>query len=214
MPPNAVYRDNDSVIVFGYGSLIWMPNFPYSQRIVGYVRGYKRRFYQGNVFHRGTPERPGRVATLLRSANPDTRVWGCAYEVTGSENIDIAFEHLNHREVINGGYQFTKVQFNPEPSKCFSNAPMEAWVCVHLQNRSSDTTSNERFSVPNIALYLGKAPIEVQASEIARAHGVCGSNSEYVFQLANFMRNEVPLNDALKDDRYIFELENLVRIKI
>ncbi|GJN27458.1 hypothetical protein PR202_gb15486 [Eleusine coracana subsp. coracana] len=34
--------------VFGYGSLIWNPGFAYDARLVGFVRDYRRVFYQGN----------------------------------------------------------------------------------------------------------------------------------------------------------------------
>lgn len=45
-----------SLWIFGYGSLVWKPDFKYKRSKVGYISGYKRRFWHGDNFHRGDDE--------------------------------------------------------------------------------------------------------------------------------------------------------------
>lgn len=40
--------------IFGYGSLCWHPGFEFNKSLIGYVRGFSRKFWQGNTTHRGT----------------------------------------------------------------------------------------------------------------------------------------------------------------
>ena len=54
-----LYRNVYELWIFGYGSILWKPGFTYKSREVGKVRNYVRRFWQGNVTHRGTPESVG-----------------------------------------------------------------------------------------------------------------------------------------------------------
>lgn len=49
-----------TIWVFGYGSLLWKPDFRYKSKRIGYIEGYERRFYQGNITFRG---KPGQVRT-------------------------------------------------------------------------------------------------------------------------------------------------------
>ncbi|WRX30519.1 Glutathione-specific gamma-glutamylcyclotransferase - like 1 [Theobroma cacao] len=82
--------------VFGYGSLIWKAGFNYDDRLVGFIKDYRRVFYQGSTDHRGTPEYPGRTVTLEPA---DGEVcWGAAYKISKKEDKENAIMHLEVRE--------------------------------------------------------------------------------------------------------------------
>nr|CUU00389.1 hypothetical transcript [Hymenolepis microstoma] len=197
--PEMLCPDSGKLYVFGYGSLIWKPNITYSRSWVGYIKGYKRRFYQGTTTHRGTPQQPGRVLTLLPSSDKEVRVWGKLFEVDGVDEINATIEHLAEREMILGGYRFDVVPFYPFKN-CENNnyeqPPEVIQSVVYIAEPGNDQ-------------YIGKAPLEVQARQIAVAHGFCGPNSEYLKKLIEFIIEEVP-KDNLHYDKYSLDLWNLV----
>jgi cation transport protein ChaC len=56
---------HDDLWIFGYGSLIWRPDFDYAERRPALVHGWHRALKMWSRINRGTPERPGLVFGML-----------------------------------------------------------------------------------------------------------------------------------------------------
>ncbi|CAI9724471.1 putative glutathione-specific gamma-glutamylcyclotransferase 2 [Octopus vulgaris] len=182
-----IIEKTDSLWVFGYGSLTWKPNICYRKKLIGYIKGFKRTFWQGNMYQRGTKEKPGRVATLVESKNK--QVWGVAFEVCGKENIQDALSHLETRETKLGGYRCIETQFHPRDT--FDNQTINV-ICYTATSNNSQ--------------YLGPCDTDQMAEQIIWASGTCGTNSEYVLKLAQFIRDYIPEDE----DEHLFDLEGKI----
>jgi glutathione-specific gamma-glutamylcyclotransferase len=79
--------------VFGYGSLMWRPGFPFEERREALLHGWHRAFCVYSHVHRGTPERPGLVLGLDRGG----ACRGVAYRIARSDWRDVR-EYLRERE--------------------------------------------------------------------------------------------------------------------
>lgn len=145
---------NDSHWIFGYGSLIFKVDFPVLEQQPAALDGWSRRFWQGSHDHRGTPDAPGRVVTLIRQ--PGERCLGIAYRIT--EDV---FEHLDYRE--KDGYARHKVRLTLTNDRCVSGIVYVA--------------------TPENPSFLGDAPSNQLAGHIARSCGPSGSNLEYFVKL-------------------------------
>lgn len=62
---NNDHQNNTGLWIFGYGSLCWQPGFEYTNSITGYIRGYSRKFWQGNTTHRGTVSKVNNICSFL-----------------------------------------------------------------------------------------------------------------------------------------------------
>lgn len=181
--------------VFGYGSLLWKVNFNYSSRDHGHIKGFQRKFWQNNKTHRGTEEKPGRVA-ILHEALEDDKLCGVMFTIKGASDIDDAKQKLNTRETVLGGYISFETTFYDEYG-------VESIVTVFTATREND-------------LYVGQVcdhphdDVEHIATQVVDAKGFAGTNAEYVIKLANYVKSHFP-NEV---DEHLFLLEKKVNEKL
>jgi len=155
--------------IFGYGSLIWRPDFSYRQARKAALRGWRRRFWQASPDHRGVPGAPGRVVTLIE--DPGAVCWGLAFEVAASAWSEIV-ARLDERE--KNGYTPHHVDIELEDG---------SWV-----------TALTYIAGPGNPSFVGPAPRAAIATQIAYAVGPSGSNREYLLRLARTLA-ELDIHD-------------------
>jgi glutathione-specific gamma-glutamylcyclotransferase len=155
---------NVPLFVFAYGSLIFRPSRFFGGRRPALVRGYRRAFRQASPDHRGTPEFPGRVVTLLRE--PHATCGGALFEVR-DEHVEEALIELDDRE--SGGYD--RVELVAEVEGEAAPVPAVTWI-AHPHNEN----------------HLPAAPPAHVARIVRRARGKSGPNMEYVLHLAEALR--------------------------
>ncbi len=158
--------DDARVWLFGYGSLIYLVDFPYLESKPASIRGWSRCFWQGSHDHRGTEENPGRVVTLIEDS--DAICGGLAYLVEAP-----VFKQLDHREK-NGYLRVTT-------DMTFDDG--------------SHATGLTYIATPDNEAWIGAASEYEIARHICGAEGPSGPNDEYLLHLALALR-ELGLHDA------------------
>lgn len=175
--------ETESIVrwVFAYGSLVFRPGFSFVRREVACVEGFERRFYQGSTDHRGTPEAPGRVVTLVPS--PGARCWGVAFGLSVG-SVDAVLGRLDFRE--RGGYARLELPLHGKNGERLSESGL-----VYVAN-------------PDNPEWLGDAPYEAMARQIKSSVGPSGRNTDYVLGLAR------ALDEMGVDDPHVFALADHV----
>lgn len=153
------FEGHEKIWLFGYGSLIYKADFPSIERRAASIRHWVRRFWQGSHDHRGTPESPGRVVTLI--PQPEATCAGMAYLITPT-----TLDQLDVREK-NGYLRFvTEMTFA-------DGSIVEGLVYIATDEN---------------AAFLGAASERDIARHIARSAGPSGSNRDYLLSLACALR--------------------------
>ena len=160
-PPSANPRDTNPY-VFGYGSLIWNPGFPFLRAERGLLRGAHRSLSIYSHRHRGTPEQPGLVFGLSRGGS----CLGVAFEVA-ADNWPAVFDYLQAREQDRGVYR-------------------ETWRDVALANgrrvRALAYLVNEQH-----VQFAGRLSVAEQVALVRQGRGESGLNTEYVRNTARHL---------------------------
>ncbi len=149
--------------VFGYGSLMWRPGFPFAERRGAILHGRRRAFCIYSVHHRGTYERPGLVLGLA----PGGACRGAAYRVAEADWPDV-HAYLMERE---------------QPTETY----IEARRTLRLDDgrRAPALVFLSDLGHPQ---WAGALSVERQAALIGAAEGLSGRNVDYLRDLVEHLR--------------------------
>jgi predicted RNA-binding protein (TIGR00451 family) len=163
---------------------MWRCGFPYKHKFIGYIRGFKRLFYQVDTFHRGTMTHPGRCALVKRTGDPSDVVYGVCYQLA-EDDIDEIIKSLDTRE---------KTYFR-------------AMIPVYIQGDIYAATAISYISEDgNDSLTEEEKSLEYTAQIIATASGNSGCNFDYLERLYNSLAQ---IQENMDD--YIVHLYNRVK---
>lgn len=178
-----------STWIFGYGSLIWRPDFEYLECRPARLAGWQRRFWQGSHDHRGLPHRPGRVVTLVPATHGHCD--GMAYRVDDAV-AEHTFAALDHRE--KNGYERHPVLLDLSDS----SGSADPAGTTTLWKRTPGVVY---IAARDNRAYLGPASTNDMARQIVASRGPSGHNLDYLLELAAALR------DRGWHDDHVFELE-------
>ncbi len=162
----------ESLWVFGYGSLIWNPDFPVAERQIARATDWHRSFCMRSIHHRGSVEAPGLVLALDHA--PGAICDGVAFRVTPGAEVE-TLQTLRDRELISSAYLETTL-----PLTLTDGRSIIALAYV------IDPDHNQ---------YCGNLPLTEQAQIIAHAIGGRGRNRDYLFATADHLA-ELGIADA------------------
>ncbi|MEM7498563.1 MAG: gamma-glutamylcyclotransferase [Pseudomonadota bacterium] len=173
--------ENGGFWVFGYGSLMWRPGFPYLERRLALLRGYRRAFKLRSVRYRGTPEAPGLVLGL--DWDPNAQCTGMAFRVCPTKG-DHVRDYLAERELVTRSY----------------------FEVLHPIRLLADETGGPEGKVDAICYildrmhpqYAGDLDLQAQAHIIATAAGPNGPNADYLHNTVAELRT-IGIEDAELD---------------
>jgi glutathione-specific gamma-glutamylcyclotransferase len=151
--------------VFGYGSLMWRPGFPYVEKARATLHGRRRAFCIYSVHHRGTYQRPGLVLGLA----PGGATRGMVFRVAEADWPE-TYAYLRERE---------------QPTETY----VEASAFVRLADGRRVRTLVFLSDVHH-PQWAGALSLERQAELIAGARGLSGRNVDYLRDLVEHLREE------------------------
>lgn len=149
--------------VFGYGSLIWRPGFPFEESRPALLRGAHRSLCIYSHEHRGTPEAPGLVFGLRRGGS----CRGMAFAVSAAV-WDEVVAYLRAREQVTSVYREAC-----RPVRLADGAIVDALTYVVDESHHQ---------------YAGDLCIDRQLELVRRGHGQSGPNRDYVLNTVSHLR--------------------------
>ena len=154
--------------IFGYGSLMWRPDFPFEEAARAIVDGYHRSFCIRSTHHRGTAERPGLVLGLDRGR----ACTGIAYRIAPA-HAAATLGYLRQRELIYGVYRETTVTARLDEEQSGAGR-RQVRVLAYAVERAHPS-------------YVGRLPVAQQAGIIRGARGISGDNLDYLFNTVRLL---------------------------